>query len=68
MRRLPDAPCIAHLDLLLATTPTIAFTLNDQGVFIMVEGRGLAETGLTANAFVGTSVFEMGMVYPHHSC
>jgi len=52
------------LDLLLATTPTIAFTLNDQGVFIMVEGRGLAETGLTANAFVGTSVFEMGMVYP----
>ena len=64
MSKLLHVPCLSHLELLLATMPTIAFTLNEQGVFTMVQGCGLVGTGLMTNEFVGTSVFEMGTAYP----
>jgi PAS domain S-box-containing protein len=48
----------ARLRLLVSNTPTILYTLDAAGTFVVCDGKGLAVFGRTSQDLVGTSSFE----------
>jgi PAS domain S-box-containing protein len=55
----------ARLRTVIAGAPLVLFALDRQGVFTMVEGRGLDALGLRPAQLVGRSAFELYADLPH---
>jgi len=54
----------ARLRVLVDNAPVILFALDQDGVFILSEGKDLARLGLEPGRVVGTSVFDLYRDYP----
>lgn len=50
---------------LIANAPVVLFQFDDQGIFTLSEGKGLAGIGLASGEAVGQSVFDLYRNYPH---
>jgi PAS domain S-box-containing protein len=67
-RRRQERALRAHKERLrtvIAGAPLVLFALDGQGVFTMVEGRGLDALGLRPAQLVGRSAFELYADLPH---
>lgn len=53
-----------RLRALVTSIPVMLFALDRDGIFTLVEGKGLAALGLTPEAVVGRSVFELFAATP----
>jgi PAS domain S-box-containing protein len=54
----------ARLRMIVANLPVVVFTTDEQGIFTLSEGRGLASLGLQAGQVVGASLFELYANFP----
>lgn len=48
-----------HLHTLVTNAPVVLFAMDSQGVFTLLEGKGLASLGLRPGSAVGQSIFEL---------
>ncbi len=64
-RELDLAASEARYRSLIANAPVVLFQFDDQGIFTLSEGKGLAGIGLASGEAVGQSVFELYRDYPH---
>jgi rsbT co-antagonist protein RsbR len=53
-----------QLHTVISNAPLVLFAIDQNGVFTMVEGKGLAELGLTAEQLIGRSFFDVYQSLP----
>ncbi|GAB4205864.1 MAG: PAS domain S-box protein [Roseiflexaceae bacterium] len=54
----------ARLRAVIANAPLVLFAIDNQGVFTLSEGKGLAKLGFAPGQVVGTSIFDLYAAHP----